>query len=75
MEKVHRHKNVWWFWDGTKKNRRRIGSYTSKVGAEAGLEIWEQNKIEKITELPTIDELTALTKNDVDNLSNECKIA
>jgi len=44
MKGVHKYKNVWWFWDGQEKTKRRIGSYTSKVGAEVGMKIFKQDK-------------------------------
>lgn len=37
---IHEHKGVWYFWNETWSER--IGSYTSKAGAEAGLENYLQ---------------------------------
>jgi len=37
---VHQHEGVWYFWNETWD--KRIGSFTSKAGAEAGLEIYLQ---------------------------------
>lgn len=44
MKAVHKYKKVWWFWDGKDETKKRIGSYTSKVGAETGLEIWKEDE-------------------------------
>ena len=44
MKGVHKYKNVWWFWNGQEKTKRRIGSYTSKVGAEVGMKIFKKDK-------------------------------
>jgi hypothetical protein len=35
---VHKHKGVWWFW--VESFTKRIGSFTSEVGAKEGLEIY-----------------------------------
>jgi len=47
MKGVHKYKNVWWFWNGQEKTKRRIGSYTSKVGAEVGLEIFKEDQYQQ----------------------------
>ena len=74
MKAVHKYKKVWWFWDGQDKTKKRIGSYTSKVGAEAGLEICMQDKLNKNIvnnqNESIIDELTQLT--DSDKNESEC---
>jgi len=66
MKGVHKYKNVWWFWNGQEKTKRRIGSYTSKVGAEVGLQISKENQYQQSQNLlvdenlGTIDELVKI---------------
>jgi hypothetical protein len=72
MTKVHKYKNVWWFWDETKKPRKRIGSYTSRAGAEKGLEDWidsfKENNKEKYNE-QVINELSEIPES-----SDDCEL-
>jgi hypothetical protein len=76
-ELVHEHKNVWWFWDETKKPRKRIGSYVSEVGAEKGLEDWMESHrrraIEDDYNKNIMDELTHLKEPKQND--SECKLA
>ena len=74
---VHKHKNVWWFWDETKKPRKRIGSYASRVGAETGLENWiksiERQKKDKEYHDHNIDIMQELYQLSDSNIENECE--
>lgn len=73
---VHKYKDVYWFWDETKKPRKRIGSYISRVGAQKGLEDWiESHRIRsgKTDNKSIIDELSELDNQDKnDDYESKC---
>jgi len=75
--KVHKYKNVWWFWDESKKPRQRIGSYTSKVGAQKGRDDWfgmiEENKTESQRKNERIaNHSSELIDKSNDKIDSEC---
>ena len=45
MDIVHQHEGIWYFWNEVCD--KKIGYYTSKAGAEAGLEAYSQQLQEK----------------------------